>query len=750
MNKSLPLSDISFHNSSQTARVMQSVSTFFIKVSNYSYTASAIFLPWYLWALSYYPQLYLWWLAFSISVFLCSTAIRWPRSVFYWLPPCVLCFNTIHNWLWWPSIKMVYIAPAAICFSVVINRLIHFKKREHDPKVLNWDFAILFSALIMASAIAVIYTFMPSQKSAWNELKLQLHLIPLISEFGQYISLRYIWLWFFALATYKIITMILKNEKNLLTLLWSIQWSSLPVSLFGIYSYMTRTYMVSHYVYERRINATLSSPAVLADIFTAIAVLGMYLFIKSKSVLSRCFLFILILLQLVSILYSGCRINILFLILACTIWLLIIFIKLLRSVSIRSRIIMFLSIILVLSGSFYSWRFVPSTTKKVLYSVPGFHRINQLKQIKHVKNPFGTIFKGRVDHWKCARNAIKKFPLWGLGCGRFEQRYIEFRSKTDLFRYARVHNYYLRIFAEGGAVSFIALWIFIIMNISRFLKAFKSKNSVYKGLFTVLTVSIIAIAFCSLTSDVFYETSEAIIFLAILSGCAAFAYSKCIESNRLSPKNAATLVEKINEKIHFFCLRVGWGYLGNININSFIKIFCLIIFIILVIIGGVQAQHQRRKNLYRGKLEYGFGKAPIKKSALRWFSIGKSAMIGLIVKKPVMFFHYRALNDKMVRQNVNLQVFIAHHFVGSVNLDSTDGKIAYFDVSDLVGKPVTLELKVNDTYVPLDEHWFADPKAYGAIITKPMWNNNHGSNIINKTDGKWFTYWSSYPTVYDK
>jgi len=104
----------------------------------------------------------------------------------------------------------------------------------------------------------------------------------------------------------------------------------------------------------------------------------------------------------------------------------------------------------------------------------------------------------------------------------------------------------------------------------------------------------------------------------------------------------------------------------------------------------------------------------------------------------------------MAQQNVILQVFIANHFVGSLNLDSIDGQTAYFDVSDLIGKPVTLELKVNDTYVPLEEHWFADPKAYGAILTKPMWNKNQGSNIITEVTGKWFTYWSDYPAFYDK
>jgi len=650
---------------------------------------------------------------------------------------------------------MVYIAPAAICFSTAVSRLMNFKQKREDISVLNWDFAMLFTALVMASTIAVIYTFMPGEKSAWNELKLQLHLIPLISEFGQYISLRYIWLWCFALAFYKVISLVLKSEKDLLNLMWSIQWSSLPVSLFGIYSYLTKTYMVSHYVYERRINSTLSSPAVLADIFTAIIVLGMYLFIRTKSIAGRCCLFVLISLQVLSILYSGCRINVLFLILACSVWIIILLIKFIKLFSLRSRIIIVISLIIILTGAVYSWKYVPVSIKKTIHNIPGVQRISTLKRIPQLKNPFGTIFKGRIDHWKCALNAISKYPLWGLGCGRFEQRYIEFRTQADLFRYARVHNFYLRVFTEGGAVSFIAFWIFITMNIARIFKALKSDNKVWKGLLWAFMVSIIAIAFCSLTSDVFYETSEAIMFLAIISSCAAFAYSKCMEGSRVLPEEQAiidqnTLIGRINEKIHFFSLRIGWGYLGNIRISSFVKIFCIIIFIILIVIGGVQAQRQRRKNLYLGKLEYGFGKAPVKKSKINWFAIGKSAMAGLIVKDPVMFFHYRALNNRMARQNVNLQVYIAHHFAGSLNLDSTEDKLAYFDVTELIGKPVTIEFKVNDTFVPLEEHWFADPKAYGAIVTKPMWNSAQPSNLISRTKGKWFNYWSAYPDYYEK
>ena len=72
-----------------------------IQVQEYSgnrgYFIPGIFLPWYIWSLLFYPEMVLWWLVTALSFMLVSISFIRPRSILYWIIPCIFLFNNIHT-----------------------------------------------------------------------------------------------------------------------------------------------------------------------------------------------------------------------------------------------------------------------------------------------------------------------------------------------------------------------------------------------------------------------------------------------------------------------------------------------------------------------------------------------------------------------------------------------------------------------------------------------------------------------------
>ena len=87
---------------------------------SYPFAFLGLFLPWYLFCLSYYPEPLLWWIAVPLSSLLVIISCWFPRSLLFWLPATLLLFNTLYFWLPWPGIKVAFIGPAAACFAAGI------------------------------------------------------------------------------------------------------------------------------------------------------------------------------------------------------------------------------------------------------------------------------------------------------------------------------------------------------------------------------------------------------------------------------------------------------------------------------------------------------------------------------------------------------------------------------------------------------------------------------------------------------
>ncbi|MCK5852227.1 O-antigen ligase family protein [bacterium] len=677
---------------------------------------SSLFLPWYVWSITFYPEPLLWWLATGASMLLLTMTILHPRSVLYWIAPCFLLFNTLYFWLPWPGIKMSYIAPAAVCFGVLVNFVIKGKKNNHE-QFISFEFKIFLACLISAGFIGILSFFDWNESASWYELAQQLRRIPILSEKEKYVTLRYLWVWLLAVSAYGILRRLVRNLKDIHKIFWSLQFTSIIITAFGLFSYITRQYMVAHYVFERRINATLSSPAVLADIFMAIFVIGIYLLKVSKSLTARVFLVVTLTAQLTVIFLSGCRTNFILI----TVYLLILgilygrkFIKKTKWYIKVSAIIFFVIIVFVglnIAG--------PKAQTKIS-KLPVIKRIIEWKkEYKYKKTLKKTLLKGRFNHWIAAENMINQNPMWGVGCGLFEQKYKSYHDAKDFFWYARAHCVPLRICAEGGFVTFIAFSAFLILGVIRlsygFTRRAMSKEPEWSKLTRTMAVVFLMIFISSFFTDIFYENSESIMFLSILAVCGACGYK---HTGRLLRQHFIFFKRKINNienELNMFFIGIGWEYLGFISIKSILKVIIISSLLFIIFLGVSNASIKRQKLFSNGKLDYGF----LNKYKKHWYIIGRHAMTGFVATDSVFSFSYKAFNIKMAQLDQYLELYINDVLIKKLPLDSVSEQIIYCDISEFSGSKVKINFKVNHIFIPIKEKWFIDPRKYGALITKP-------------------------------
>ena len=677
---------------------------------------SSLFLPWYVWSITFYPEPLLWWLATAASLLLLTTTILHPRSALYWIAPCFLLFNTLYFWLPWPGIKMSYIAPAAVCFGVLVNSLITGKENNHE-QFISFDFKIFLACLISAGFIGILSFFDWSESVSWYELTQQLRRIPILSEKEKYVTLRYIWVWLLAVSVYSILRRLIRNLKDIHTIFWSLQFTSIIITAFGLFSYITRQYMVSHYIYERRINATLSSPAVLADTFMAIFVIGIYLLKVSKSLTAQVFLVIALIAQLTAIFLSGCRTN--FILIA--VYLLILGIIYIRKFIKKNKwyistgVIVFFVII-----TFGGLHITGRITKTKISRLPVIKRIIEWnKEYKYKKTLKKTLLKGRAGHWTAAESMIKHNPMWGVGSGLFEQKYKSYHDAKDFFWYARAHCVPLRICAEGGFVTFIAFLAFLILGVVRlsygFTRRAMRKEPEWSKLTRAMAIIFLMIFISSFFTDIFYENSESVMLLSILSVCGACGHKR---TGRLLRQHFIFFKHKVNNienELNMFFVGIGWEYLGFIRIKSILKVIIIFLLLFVIFLGVSNASIKRQKLFSNGKLAYGF----LNKYKKQWYIIGRYAMTGFIANDSVFTFSYKSFNIKVAQLGQYLELYINNVLIETLPLDSVYEQIIYCDISRFSGNKVKIDFKVNRIFIPLKEKWFIDPHKYGALITKP-------------------------------
>jgi len=335
--------------------------------------------------------------------------------------------------------------------------------------------------------------------------------------------------------------------------------------------------------------------------------------------------------------------------------------------------------------------------------------------------------------------------MWGIGGGQFEQKYKTYHGKGDLFWYARAHCIPLRICAEGGFVTLTAFFILLVLVIIRlsygFTRRARRKEPEWSRLTRTMAVIFFMIILSSLFTDIFYENSESIMFLSVLSVCGACGHKhtgRLLRQHFLFLKRRGNYYESV---LNMFFDRIGWEYLGFIKIKSIIKLLVIIVLAYIIYLGVSNANSKRNELFSNGKNYYGF----LNHYKKRWYIIDSHATAGFIAKSPAFSFSYKAFNAKMSQLDQYLELYINGVLNGRITLDSIYEKIIYCDISSFSGNKVKIDFKVNRTFIPLEEKWFIDSHEHGAVITKPAQQTGDLATIREKVKNDKRARWMTNP-----
>lgn len=699
----------------------------------------AVFLPWYLWALAYHPLPLLWIVAGGISLLLVAISWLWPRSALLWLPAALMLFNVLWHWLPPPSVKVAYIGPAALCCAVALRSAARPRQEQGWVSYLWW---LAFLALGGAALCGVGTQLVAGERAAWLELLTALRRVPLLGDNDRFVSLRYAWVWALAVATFAAVARLIRAPADIRRLAWSAQMFSVVVALFGIYSYATRRFMVSHYIYERRINATFSSPAVLADVLTLTFIAGVLLMQSQPRWRARACLIAIALLQLTALALSGCRINVLVLVLAGTAWWLWQLVRAMRTRHWRAVALSVGIMLAIIGGGLGA---VAAARARPL-KIPMVLRLSEVIKRAHLHNPRALasfMLAGRLDHWTAARQAWLAHPLWGIGSGLFEQRYTMFHPRYDLFAFARVHNVLLRVFTEGGVVAGIALLIALGGSIWRCVRIW-IVDVAAPNLWQQYTRGICIVLLCalatSLTSDVWYENVESVLILALVCACLAAAIrhaeAAIAPSLPLEEETEVSATPLVNGHLNAVVMLASWGHAHS---SRFWKTAGVLVLCVILIVGLRQAQQFAAGAFRQGALSYGLDRPqPYAKEGSLWRSTRRRAALTTAVNVPILSLSFRALNHRAARTGQRLVIYANDFKVGALALNSMEEHHVWCDISALTGRTVVLRWRADRDFQPWREGWFIDARPAAALAMPPQWHNAHPSNIFWTTRGVWF------------
>jgi len=127
----------------------------------------------------------------------------------------------------------------------------------------------------------------------------------------------------------------------------------------------------------------------------------------------------------------------------------------------------------------------------------------------------------RVMIWNVAIQAIKEYPFWGIGIGRFQKVYLAYQSQFPLYLEWAVpqpHNLYMAIWLETGLIgliSFLFLILYWVKNQLLFIK--KSANERTKKRSALFVALLSIFLFIGFFDTPFFKT-DLVFFYWILIG----------------------------------------------------------------------------------------------------------------------------------------------------------------------------------------------------------------------------------------
>jgi hypothetical protein len=710
----------------------------------------AVFLVWYLAALAFFPQPWLWWTATASALALTGIGVRWPHATIWWLPWCVMVWPMLARWLPWPHVKFTYLGAASMCAAYGLRHLWRRKRVAVRCGPLAWY--VLFCCG-WAVVLGIVACWLAQEPAAARDFVQDLRLAPLVSERDAFPGLRYAWMWALACASLPALRSILRTRRDVHALLWSMQLATAVIFVIGLYSYRSGQWMVDYYVYDRRINATFGSPAVLADVMTVTLLCGAYLLYESRHWLTRMVLAILMAGQMTCIVLSGCRANIIVLGVCGAAWS----VGHIRqhwqaqrwhSLRRSGKCLAMLVVLGLLALGVCA--VLPAAW---LQQIPGVRRwgdwrgaLGSLQQLRYI------VLIGRWDHWQCALNMLQSAPLWGIGVGLFESNYLDFRTGDDLFQLARAHNVFLRIGAEGGLMLVSAVLVMLIGGVRAlrpaWLAGYVHPGDDWARTTRALCMVLLALGVTALTSDVLFENSEAIMVLLLIVAGAATACVRCGAAQQARGAWRERL-HALDTWVQHRIRQRGWGVALHVRARRWLWGGLAVLTLLSAWCGWGAARSRCARAFQHGKLAYGFRTlTQVGLGGARWNSVGTHAMLMVQPRKPIMVLQCRAVHARAALANKRVTLYLNGELLAVVPLRGTELTTIYCDCTGIREMSLALAVRTQHAFVPWREGWYDDPFPSSVQLTKPGWLSAQPSNTIAGASGIWNVHWSAYPQWY--
>jgi hypothetical protein len=604
-----------------------------------------------------------------------------------------------------------------------------------------------------AVVLGIVACWLANEPAAARDFAQELRLAPLISEHDAFPGLRHVWMWALACASLPALRSVLRSRRDIHALLWSMQLATAVIFMIGLYSYRSGTLMVDYYAFDRRINATFGSPAVLADVLTVTLLCGGYLLYESRRGLVRAVLALLMAGQLTCIVLSGCRANIIVLGMCGVTWSVWHARQQWQARRWRSlrRMAVYAGLGVVVGLlALVVFTMLPAAW---LQQIPGVRRWGDWRgALGSLQRLRGTVLTGRWDHWHCALSMLTSAPLWGIGVGLFESNYLNFRAGGDLFQLARAHNVVLRIGAEGGLMLVSVLLVAVVSGV-RVLRlawsvAYVHPDDDWARLTRALSVVLLALGMTALTSDVLFENSEAILVLLLIVASVATASVRCgaaLQVRRAWHERLRAFDTWVYHQINQHC----WGISPRLHVRRWLWGMLVLLTLVSALLGWDAARNRCTRAFQRGALSYGFrALAQASIGGARWNTVGTDAMMMVQPRKPIMVLQCRAVHARAARENERVTLYLNGELLAVVPLRGTELTTIYCDCTGMREMNMALAVRTQRAFVPWHEGWFNDPFPCSVQLTKPGWLTTEPSNTIAGANGIWNVHWSAYPEWY--
>jgi len=452
---------------------------------------------------------------FIISIF----DLEFSFLIFLFFMPLLNSLHLILSNLHFPVLYFLFLGLFLGGLINLIKRnksLIYFKQKIYNPFLIF----IILASISFVFTVSRLINFYPFIESEIQSFTIN------TAGWNNFIALNYAFFYFLNYLSGFLLFLILGNieitEKFINRFFYSISISFLIVFFVGLYQiFFNKSFgNFGFFAVNNRINSTLTDPNslgmylfILFPIFIGFG----YYFYNFKKYLSI-FSFILSILTLIMIMYSGSRsgfLGIVIIILFYFIYLgVILFKKTFRKFNINKiflNLISYFIIILLSVLFFYGFIFIVKNVDLDSEYPSLLVRIKQNIDIIGEENFLSYFSSGRNILWVQAAHMFMDYPISGVGVGQF----IVEVSNYNTIKYGNIglidctNNYYFQILSEMGILSLIViLWFFIGVIFYAIFAYIKIEDNKFKFLYLNLLL-------CFVVMLIIFNTSPNIIFYEI-------------------------------------------------------------------------------------------------------------------------------------------------------------------------------------------------------------------------------------------